>query len=237
MRDCKVALDVFEGPLDLLLYLIRREEVDICDIPILKITDQYLGYLDLMRMLDLDIASEFLVMAATLLHIKSRMLLPPDERPVEEEVEEEDPRGALVKQLLEYKRFKEAAGFLSGKEEEQQAVFARYVDRTFLPGPSDSPLVEVSIFDLISAFSDVLKRFTGDPREITEEVYTVTDKIASITALLGVRPVLKFSELFKDALIRTEVIVTFLALLELIRLKKIQAHQPLPFAEIEICAA
>lgn len=237
MRDCKVALDVFEGPLDLLLYLIRREEVDVCDIPILKITDQYLRYLDLMRMLDLDIASEFLVMAATLLQIKSRMLLPPDERPVEETVEEEDPRMALVKQLLEYKRFKEAAGFLSDKELEQQAVFARYVDRTFLPEPSDSPLTEVSIFDLISAFSDVLKRVTGTPREITEDIYTVTDKIASITALLEIRPVLKFSELFKDALVRTEVIATFLALLELIRLKKIQAHQPAPFEEIEICAA
>lgn len=237
MRDCKVALDVFEGPLDLLLYLIRREEVDICDIPILKITDQYLRYLELMRMLDLDIASEFLVMAATLLHIKSRMLLPPEERPVEEVVEEEDPRMALVKQLLEYKRFKEAAGFLSEKEQEQQGVFARYVDRTFLPEPSDSPLTEVSIFDLISAFSDVLKRVTGDPREITEEIYTVTDKIASITALLVEKPVIRFSELFKDALIRVEVIVTFLALLELIRLKKIQAHQPAPFAEIEICAA
>lgn len=237
MRDCKVALDVFEGPLDLLLYLIRREEVDICDIPILKITDQYLRYLELMRMLDLDIASEFLVMAATLLHIKSRMLLPPEERPVEEVVEEEDPRMALVKQLLEYKRFKEAAGFLSEKEQEQQGVFARYVDRTFLPEPSDSPLTEVSIFDLISAFSDVLKRVTGDPREITEEIYTVTDKVASITALLVEKPVVRFSELFKDALIRVEVIVTFLALLELIRLKKIQAHQPAPFAEIEICAA
>ncbi|MEI6634575.1 MAG: segregation/condensation protein A, partial [Chlamydiota bacterium] len=171
--------------------------------------------------------------------IKSRMLLPPDERPVEEPVEEEeeDPRMALVKQLLEYKRFKEAAGFLSGKELEQQSVFARYVDRTFLPEPSDSPLTEVSIFDLISAFSDVLKRFTGDPREIAEDIYTVTDKIVSITALLCVRPILKFSELFKDALIRAEVIVTFLALLELIRLKKIQTHQPAPFAEIEICAA
>jgi segregation and condensation protein A len=238
MRDCKVALDIFEGPLDLLLYLIRREEVDVRDIPILKITDQYLRYLELMRMLDLDIASEFLVMAATLLHIKSRMLLPPEERPAEEDIGEgEDPRAALVKQLLEYKRFKEAAGFLSRKEQEQQSVFARYVDRTFLPEPSDSPLAEVSIFDLISAFSDVLKRVTGDPREIAEDIYTVTDKIASISALLGERPVVKFSELFKDALIRAEVIATFLALLELIRLKKIQAHQPEPFAEIEICAA
>ncbi len=238
MRDYKVALDIFEGPLDLLLYLIRREEVDICDIPILKITDQYLQYLDLMRMLDLDIASEFLVMAATLLHIKSRMLLPPDERPVEEQVdEEEDPRMTLVKQLLEYKKFKETAGYLSEREIEQQAVFARYVDKTFLPEPTDSPLTEVSIFDLISAFSDVLKRVTGEPREIAEEVYTVTDKIASIMELLTMRSALRFSELFKDVLVRAEVVATFLALLELIRLKKIQAHQPQPFAEIEICAA
>ena len=238
MRDYKVALDIFEGPLDLLLYLIRREEVDICDIPILKITDQYLQYLDLMRMLDLDIASEFLVMAATLLHIKSRMLLPPDERPVEEQVdEEEDPRMTLVKQLLEYKKFKETAGYLSEREIEQQAVFARYVDKTFLPEPTDSPLTEVSIFDLISAFSDVLKRVTGEPREIAEEVYTVTDKIASIMELLTMRSALRFSELFKDVLVRAEVVATFLALLELIRLKKIQAHQPQPFAEIEICSA
>jgi len=238
MRDYKVALDVFEGPLDLLLYLIRREEVDICDIPIVKITDQYLQYLDLMRMLDLDIASEFLVMAATLLHIKSRMLLPPEERPVEEELEEEDdPRMALVKQLLEYKKFKETAGYLAERETEQQAVFARYVDRTFLPEPTDSPLTDVSIFDLISAFSDVLKRVTGEPREIAEEIYTVTDKIAAIMELLKVRSALKFSELFKNVIIRTEVVVTFLALLELIRLKKIQARQPRPFAEIEICAA
>ncbi|MCX6357393.1 MAG: segregation/condensation protein A [Candidatus Aureabacteria bacterium] len=239
MRDYKVALDIFEGPLDLLLYLIRREEVDICDIPIGKITDQYLRYIDLMRMLDLDIAGEFLVMAATLLHIKSRMLLPPDERPVEEQIEgeDDDPRMTLVKQLLEYKRFKEAAGFLSEKELAQQQVFARYVDKTFLPEPTDSPLTEVSIFDLISAFSEVLKRVTGDPREITEDLYTVTDKIMAIMELLKQGTALKFSELFKDVLIRTEVVVTFLALLELIRLKKVQAHQSATFAEIKICAA
>jgi len=238
MRDCKVSLDVFEGPLDLLLYLIRREEVDICDIPIVKITDQYIRYLDLMRMLDLDVASEFLVMAATLLHIKSRMLLPPEERPVEEQLEEdEDPRLALIKQLLEYKKFKEAAGFLSEKEMEQHNVFPRYVDRTFLPEPTDSPLTEVSIFELIGAFSEVLKRVTGEPRIIDEEVFTVADKITAIIEMLKTRMVIKFSELFGEVLIRAEVVATFLAILELIRLKKIQAHQPGPFAEIEICAA
>ncbi|MCX6355325.1 MAG: segregation/condensation protein A [Candidatus Aureabacteria bacterium] len=238
MRDCKVSLDMFEGPLDLLLYLIRREEVEIFAIPIVKITDQYIRYLDLMRMLDLDIASEFLVMAATLLHIKSRMLLPPEERPVEEQIEEEeDPRMALVRQLLEYKKFKEAAGFLSGREIEQHNIFPRYVDRTFLPEPTDSPLTEVSIFDLIGAFSEVLKRVTGEPREISEEIYTVAEKIAAIVEILKTRSAIRFSELFKDSLIRAEVVVTFLALLELIRLKKIQAHQPSAFAEIEICAA
>lgn len=238
MRDYKVALDLFEGPLDLLLYLIRREEVDICDIPIVKITDQYLRYLDLMRMLDLDVASEFLVMAATLLHIKSRMLLPPEERVAEEEGEEgEDPRLALVRQLLEYKKFKEAARFLSGREIEQHDVYPRYVDRTFLPGPADGPLSEVSIFELISAFSDVLARCVEQPREIIEDAYTVSDKIKAIMDLIAVRSIVRFSELFGDRFVRTEVVATFLALLELIRLKKVLAHQPKPFEEIEICAA
>ncbi len=237
MQVCKVALDVFEGPLDLLLYLIKREEIDIYDIPILKITGQYIRYLDLMRMLDLDIASEFLVMAATLLHIKSRMLLPPEERPEEEKEEEEDPRMVLIKQLLEYKKFKDAAGYLSEKEFEQQGVYARYVDRTFLPEPTDSPLTDVGIFELINAFSNVLKRLPGEPEEILEDKYTVTDKIKAIMDMLAVRSAVKFSELFRGVLIRAEVVVTFLALLELIRLNKIQAHQAEHFGEIEICAA
>lgn len=238
MRACKVALELFEGPLDLLLFLIRREEVDIFDIPIMKITDQYLQYLDLMRMLDLDVASEFLVMAATLLQIKSRMLLPPEERPPAEEGEEdEDPRMALVRQLLEYKRFKEAAGFLSTMEGGQHDVYPRYVERSFLPEASDAPLPEISIFDLIGAFSEVLRRCTGDPREIVEDRYTVTDKIAAILEMLRSRPAIRFSDLFGAALVRAEVVATFLALLELIRMKRIAAHQPRPFAEIEICAA
>lgn len=239
MRDYKIALDVFEGPLDLLLYLIKRDEVDIYDIPIIKITEQYLRYLGLMRMLDLDIASEFLVMSATLLHIKSRMLLPPEERPEEEyeDEDDDDPRMALVHQLLEYKKFKEAASYFSERESEQHGLFPRYVDRTFLPEPSDSPLTDVSIFDLISAFSDVLKRVDVEPKEIFEDRHTVSDKITAIMELMAIRPAVKFSELFKNVLVRTEVVVTFLALLELIRLKKVQAHQPNHFGEIEICAA
>lgn len=239
MRDYKVALDVFEGPLDLLLYLIKREELDIYDIPILKITDQYIRYLDLMRMLDLDIASDFLVMAATLMHIKSRMLLPPEQRPVEDEEEgdDDDPRIALVKQLLEYKKFKEAAGYLSDRECEQHDTFPRYVEKSFLPEPTDNPLSGVSIFELINALSDVLKRVEAEPQDILEDNFTVTDKITAILETLAVRAVIKFSELFKDAHLRAEVVVTFLALLELIRLKKIQAYQTNTFGDIEICAA
>jgi segregation and condensation protein A len=166
------------------------------------------------------------------------MLLPPEERPAEEEVtEEEDPRMALVRQLLEYKRFKEAARFLSDKELGQHDVYPRYIERTFLPEPTDGSLPEISIFDLIGAFSEVLKRCTGEPREIPEDAYTVTDKIQAILDALRLRSVLRFGDLFGDLLIRAEVVVTFLALLELIRLKKVYAHQPHPFAEIEICAA
>jgi segregation and condensation protein A len=238
MRDYKIALDVFEGPLDLLLYLIKRDEIDIYDIPIMKITDQYMRYLDLMRMLDLDIASEFLVMAATLLHIKSRMLLPPEERPVEEDEEEdEDPRMMLVRQLLEYKKFKEAAAYLSDKEVSQQGIYPRYVDRTFLPEPTDSPLTDISIFDLINAFSDLLKRLPGEIQEIPDDTYTVSDKIKMIMDVLATRTAMKFSELFAGVMIRTEVVVTFLALLELIRLNKIQAQQREHLGEIEICIA
>lgn len=159
----KVKLDVFEGPLDLLLYLIQKEEVDIYDIPISKITDQYLEYLELMQLLDLNIAGEFLVMAATLMHIKSKLLLPPDET---EEIDrqEEDPRAELVKRLLEYKKFKEAASELSERESTQKHFFARVgsgVKTDELPPPEDK-FFEASLFDLITAFTKVLKDVPKD---------------------------------------------------------------------------
>ena len=153
--EYKVELEVFEGPLDLLLYLIKKEEVDIYNIPIEKITSQYMEYLNLMRMLDLNIAGEFIVMAATLMMIKSRMLLPVEERPELEE-EEEDPRWDLVKQLIEYKKFKDAAIHLQEREINQEDIFSLGGGNIVLE-PDDPGMIlqDISLFDLISAFKDV----------------------------------------------------------------------------------
>lgn len=230
----KVKLEVFEGPLDLLLYLIKKEEVDIYDIPISKVTDQYLEYLEFMKLLDLDIAGEFIVMAATLMHIKSKMLLPPDQTP-DGEKEEEDPRAELVKRLLEYKKFKEAASQLSHMESSQKHFFARVgVDKGELPLPDDD-FFEASLFDLITAFTKVLKDI---PREVFHQVvkeeFTVSEKIHDILHMLVDKPVMSFVDLFKIARNKREIITMFLALLELIRLKEVVALQASSFDNIEI---
>ena len=157
MAAYKVNFDIFEGPLDLLLYLIKKDDVNIYDIPITKITEEYLKYLEIMKLLDLDVAVEFIVMAATLLQIKSKMLLPPV--PGEEELlEEEDPRAELVKRLLEYKKFKEAASQLSERESKQSELFRRSATEEMMDSEGDSPFFEVSVFDLIMAFTKI-KRF------------------------------------------------------------------------------
>jgi segregation and condensation protein A len=230
----KVKLDVFEGPLDLLLYLIQKEEVDIYDIPIAKITDQYLEYLELMQLMDLNIAGEFLVMAATLMHIKSKMLLPPDEN--QEEAVEEDPRAELVKRLLEYKKFKEAAAELATKESSQKHFFARVgsgikVDELEKP----DEFFEASLFDLITAFTKVLKDI---PKEVFYKVvkdeYTVSEKIHDILHLLVERNTMLFTELFRTGRNKFEIVTIFLALLELIKMKEVIVRQPAQFGEIEI---
>jgi len=233
-KDYKVKLEIFEGPLDLLLYLIKKEEVDIYDIPIEKITKQYLEYLDLFKVLDLEVAGEFLVMAANLIYIKSRSLLPVDQQPPEETAEEDDPRWELVRQLLEYKKFKDAAGQLQVREATQENLFARVPEQP--DTPAERPLGEVSIFDLINAFQGVLKRLDKkeDLREIFEENFSVSDKIDLIMRITASGMSLKFTELFAHAASRTEVVVTFLALLELIRLKQLRILQPETFGEIEL---
>lgn len=233
--EYKVQLEVFEGPLDLLLYLIRKEEVDIYDIPIERITTQYMQYLDLMRMLDLNIAGEFLVMAATLMMIKSRMLLPPEERPELEEEEEEDPRWDLVRQLIEYKKFKDAALHLETLEALQQDIFVRGGEAAQLGPQSDVALRDVSIFDLISAFGEVLKRVkTEELREIFSERVTVAEKIEMVIQRVRREKQVAFSALFSDMVSRAEIICTFLAILELIRLQQIVARQERNFGEILI---
>ena len=233
-KGCRVKLEIFEGPLDLLLFLIRREEIDIYDIPITNITDQYMEYLDIMRLLDLDIASDFLVMAATLIYIKSRMLLPPDEREEEEE-EEYDPRMDLVRQLLEYRKFKDAASTLQAMELEQEKLFPR-------AGINEHPKVEpasldANIFDLLTAFGDVLKRSdAAHLREIVSDRFTVADRILHITKVLQEAASITFDSLFRDLASRSEIVVTFLALLELVRTKEVLVQQESAFGAIQIIA-
>jgi len=233
-KDYKVKLEVFEGPLDLLLYLIKRDEIDIYDIPIEHITRQYLEYLEAFQVLDLDIAGEFVVMAANLIYIKSRSLLPVHQQGEEETEEESDPRWELVRQLLEYKKFKDAASHLGEREVQQSNLFGRTPETPEFQG--ERPLAEVNIFDLINAFQKALKRVnkTEDLREIFQENFTVSDKIDFVLKMTVSRIGLKFSELFARAATRTEIVVTFLALLELIRLKQIAVTQSGEFGEIEL---
>lgn len=236
-NDYKVKLEIFEGPLDLLLYLIKKEEVDIYDIPIERITKQYLEYLQMFKILDLDVAGEFVVMAANLIYIKSRSLLPVDQQPPEETAEEDDPRWELVRQLIEYKKFKDAAAHLQQCELARENIFARVPDKPDFQ--SERPIGEVSIFDLINAFQVVLKRIDKkeDLREIFEENFTVSDKIELIMKMTAGGVALKFSELFAHAASRTEIVVTFLALLELIKIRQLNATQGQEFGEIELSRA
>lgn len=233
--DYRVELEVFEGPLDLLLYLIRRDEVDIYNIPIERVTTQYMEYLGMMRMLDLNIAGEFIVMAATLMVIKSRMLLPVEERP-ELEDEEDDPRWELVKQLLEYKKFKDAALQLQQRESLQENVFGLGC-RGLMLEPDDPGLLmqDVSLFDLLAAFKDVLKRAKPDEvKEIFGESFTVAEKIDHIVQTIRQAGRVRFRSLFGEAATRHEIVCTFLALLELIRLRHVLVRQQEHFGEIEI---
>lgn len=233
----KIRLDIFEGPLDLLLYLVKKDHLNIYDIPIAEVTEQYMQYLNLMQLLDLNIAGEFLVMAATLMEIKSRMLLPPDETQALLQ-SEEDPRAELVKRLLEYEKFKEIANNLRERETEQQKVFKRsasLVDKEGLSKDNEEVYFEASIFDLIDAFSKALKEV---PKELFYEVvkdeFTIEEKIHQILHLLLVRSSISISELFNRAKDKMEIIVIFLAILELIRLKEIVAYQKGLFQEILI---
>jgi segregation and condensation protein A len=237
MADYKVKFEVFEGPLDLLLYLIKKEEVDIYEVNLTRLATQFIEYIETMRMLDLEIAGEFLVMAATLMYIKSRELLPVDQQAqVEGEDEGEDPRWELIRQLVEYKKFKDAAAQLQVLEARQEDVFPRTASKLeFEAEPSARP--EASIFDLVNAVNVILKRFgqREDLREIFEDKWTVSEKIEDLMRVLSERPNVRFSELFAGVTSRSEVVVTFLALLELIRLKQLTALQRESFGEIEIC--
>jgi segregation and condensation protein A len=237
--DYKVKLEIFEGPLDLLLYLIKRDEIDIYDISLERITKQYLEYLQAFKELNIDVAGEFVVMAANLIYWKSRSLLPVDEQPPEEDAEEDDPRWELIRQLIEYKKFKEAAEQLQVRQLEQEKIFSRAGGAPTLLANATLRLGEVGIFQLINAFQVVLKRVEAreNLQELFGENFTVSDKIDQILQSVANKSSIRFSDLFAKAASRVEIVVTFLALLELIRLKQVRALQTNPFDEIEIAIA
>jgi segregation and condensation protein A len=226
-NDYKVRLEIFEGPLDLLLYLIKKDEVDIHSISIERITRQYLDYINTFKLLNIDLASEFIVMAANLMYLKSRTLLPRTDQPPEEDAEEDDPRWELIRQLIEYKKFKDAAGFLCLRELEQEGRFAHQPDTSDLPAEEPAALAEVSIFDLIRAFQNVLKRFeeSHDFGDIIDDRFTVSDKIELLLSHFAPGEARRFEELFQMATTKAEVIVTFLALLELMKLNQFIVRQ------------
>ncbi len=233
--EFKVKLEVFEGPLDLLLYLVKKQEVDIYSISLERITKEYLEYLEAFKMLEIEVAGEFMVMAANLIYLKSRTLLPVAQQPPDDDAEDDDPRWELIRQLIEYKKFKDAASQLQIREQHRALQFSRLPEKPeFEIDPSRS-MGDVGIFDLISAFQKVLHRIDQkreDLREIFEENYTVGEKIEVILQATATANKMKFDELFRGAASRTEIVVTFLALLELIRLKQVRVMQADGFGDI-----
>jgi segregation and condensation protein A len=231
----RVKLDVFEGPLDLLLHLIKRNEVEIVDIPVATITEQYLAYLEMMHELNLDIAGEFLVMAATLTLIKSRMLLPPSED--EDEEEEADPRAALVQQLLEYQRYREAALELAERPLLNRDIFAREPSMEGIEGGEsiEPPRLQATVWELLEAFRAVLKRARPESvHEVVTETVSLRDRVRALLQALSVARTLDFENLFDLDASRFEIILTFLALLELMKMGAVRARQDERFGRIVI---
>lgn len=228
----RITLPLFDGPMDLLLHLIREHELDIYDIPISRITKEYLVYLDLMRSLNLEIAGDFLVMAATLMQIKSRMLLPVDPTPDEPQ---EDPRLELMRRLIEYKKFKDAADQLLEKEKGQQKLIPRNVPTEMMEVGEEEHLEEVTLFGLLAAFKDVLIHAQEDvTAELSRPEITVSQKINDLMDVLQAERKLLFKPLMTACRTKIEKIVAILALLELVRLKLVRVFQNKVFGEIEV---
>jgi len=230
----RVSIEQFSGPLDLLIHLIKKNEVNIYDIPIALITGQYLEYIDLMQELDLDVAGEFLVMAATLIHIKSRMLLPrPD--PTQDD-EDEDPRDTLVNRLLEYQKYKTAANLLHERETMRSAQWQRPDQRVAdIAGEEYEVEVEVDLFSLMAAFKSVLDRARQRPKvPIPDEQIPIEERIQQLLGRLSETEACGFEDLFEDVASRSGLIVTFLALLEMIRLKLVRVFQAGSFGAIRV---
>jgi len=229
--DYRVHLDAFDGPLDLLLYLIRKEEVSIYDIPIARITEQYLEYLRIMEELDIAVAGEFLVMAATLIHIKTKMLLPRDPFAEAAGEELEDPRQELVDRLLEHQRYRTAADFLYQRGILEREVFTR-------PVPEDEKSnaeVSAGVFDLLTAFRDAMLRAQALVEiEIARDEVTLAQKLAEVQGLLELTDTIIVRELFERARSRRELVITFLAVLELVKELKVRIVQAEVFGDIEM---
>jgi segregation and condensation protein A len=228
-----IKLEMFEGPLDLLLHLIRKNELNIMDIPIALITEQYLGYLKVMKELNLDIAGDYLLMASTLLQIKSKMLLPSASEGAEEEGE--DPRAELMQRLLEYERYKEAAGELERRPLKGRDIFVRSVSLES-EAPKEEERIEASLFDLLEAFRQVLARVKAETfHDVQREAITVEQKIQEILTLFQrEKRSIAFHLLFPEGASRRMIVITFLAILELVKMKWIRVFQMAPFETIRL---
>jgi segregation and condensation protein A len=236
----KVRLEVFEGPLDLLLFLVKKEEMDLYDIKLEQITHQYLQYMEAFKMLNIDLAGEFVVMAANLVYLKSRTLLPKQEQPPDEEADEEDPRWELIRQLIEYKKFKDAANYLQRRALQNENFFPAVPEAPegMVADDGVEAFPEISIFELINAFQKILGKFNQkkepDFHEIYDDRFTVSDRIEYLLKTVPPGESLAFTSLFANAESRDEIIVTFIALLELIKLKQFRVTQSHLLAQITL---
>lgn len=228
--DYQVNLDIFRGPLDLLLYLVQRDEVDIFDIPIARITEQYLEHLEMLKLIDVERVGDFLVMASTLMEIKSKLLLPKN---AEAASGEEDPRLELVRQLVEYKKYKEAAALLERRAEEQSARLPRQPAERFAADPRQQPIREVELWDLVSAFSRLMRETLAvQASQVIQDDTPVQVYMAQLMDRLSRQPRLAFADAFDPPHTRFRLVGLFLALLELIRARQVAAEQSEPFDEI-----
>lgn len=230
----KIELPTFEGPLDLLLHLIGKHELDILDLPIAFVTERYLQYISLMKQLNLDVASEYLVMAAKLAHIKSKMLLPTPPQDQDDEPEDEgDPREELIRRLLEYQKYKLAAEELGSRGVEGRDVFLRGIPAPEAEGPA--PLADISLFKLLDAFQRVLERVKSDMAfEVTAERISIQERISQITERLRGRRAIAFEELFDQVRTTYDIVVTFLAVLEMAKMRMMRIYQTDPHAPIHL---
>lgn len=219
----KINLDnIFEGPMDLLIYLIKKHEVDIYDIPIALITDQYLSYLELMKSMNIDLAGDFIVMAATLTQIKSRMLLPAHE----DNVSEEDPRTEIIEPLMQYLKMKSVAEHLAARDILGENTFVRSTDKEDYPISHDEEIINVGLFELIDAFQKILKNVSADVKlEFTADRISVKDRISELVEIFEKQKSITFNELFASDAGKSDIILTFLAILEMVKLRLVRLAQ------------